>query len=347
MIDLSELVIFTIVSNLLLEILHITISYFIPVRQNINSYIDQSTVDSTMKIIQKSYIYSTSHIQTTHQRKPIGFIIGKYNNGYYLAYIALDYTHKHDTISFDIKLYSTKPFMQNNEICTTDIDSYESIDNENDHKYINVYRKYGIWKGKGYKKTKMKVIQNIATTEQEYVVNEIHRMIELSKMNGYVYGGVFLVIGETGVGKSYLGRLLANRINGSLCDEFDLTKPGNDLYGLLDLVEPTYENPIIVMIDELDKSIIRIDEENIQEHKYMRIPCVDKDSWNRFIDQIHDIDNVVIIMTTNRTVEWYMDKDSSYVRKGRINQIFHMTQNKISLADTSNQHRFEAKEKEL
>ena len=344
MIDLKELVIFTLVSNLLLELFHLTISYLIPIRQNINSYIDQSTVDSTMKIIQKSYIYSTSHIQTTHQRKPIGLIIGRYNNGYYIAYIGLDYTHKHDTISFDIKLYSTQPFTQENEIIVSDTDS---LDTEKESQYINVYRKYGIWKGKGYKKTKMKVIEDSVTSEQEYVINEIHRMIELSKMNGYVYGGVFLVIGETGVGKTYLGRLLSSRLGASLCDEFDLTKPGNDLYGLLDLVEPTYKNPIVIMIDELDKSIVRIDEENVQEHKYMRIPCVDKDSWNRFIDQIHDIDNVIVIMTTNRTVEWFTDKDSSYVRKGRINQIFHMTQNNKSLADTSNQNRFEAKEKEL
>ena len=344
MIDLTDLVIFTIVSNLILEIFHVAISYLIPVRQNINSYIDQSTVDTTMKLIQKSYIYSTSHIQTTHQRKPVGLIIGKYNKGYYLAYITLDYTHKHAAISFDIKLYSTQPFTQENEV-VSDTDSQDSVTSE--ISYIDVYRKYGLWKGKGYKKTKIKVDETTATSEQEYVVNEIHRMIEISKMNSYVYGGVFVVIGETGVGKSYLGRLLANRINGSLCDEFDLTKPGNDLYGLLELVEPTYKNPMIIMIDELDKSIIRIDGELIQEHKYMRIPCVDKDSWNRFMDQIHDIENVIILMTTNRIKEFFDDMDTSYLRQGRINKIFHMSQNKKSLAYTSNQDRFEAKEKEL
>ena len=53
----------------------------------------------------------------------------------------------------------------------------------------------------------------------------------------------------------------------------------------------------------------------------------DKTSWNQFFDRFDRkyYPYIIIIMTTNEIPDYINKMDLSYIRDGRVNQIFHVT----------------------
>jgi Cdc6-like AAA superfamily ATPase len=125
--------------------------------------------------------------------------------------------------------------------------------------------------------------------------------------------------GKPGTGKSLLGLLLTKELNGSLCNTFDPTEPGDTLNGLYNRVAPEKESPLIVVMDEFDVVLHNI-HVGVAPHKNIPIQVKNKTTWNQFLDriQIGMYPNLILVLTSNKTPDYINEMDPSYIRKGRV-----------------------------
>jgi len=137
--------------------------------------------------------------------------------------------------------------------------------------------------------------------------------------------------GPPGSGKSMVGLLLANSLGGKICSNLQPWQPGNTLVTLHNEAAPTKENPLIVMIDEVDIALMNIHCGNILPHKNIPIAIMDKPSWNRFLDEINRgmYPWTILLMTANRGPDFIRSLDPSYIRTGRVNLIEELTEIQI------------------
>ena len=89
-----------------------------------------------------------------------------------------------------------------------------------------------------------------------------------------------LLTGSTGVGKSFIAKLLAQKYNSSFCFEIKLNDPGVDLRELYSTAEvDSYKKPLILLIDEFDILI-----ENIHHQKIMKLEHLNLDRQRILLD---------------------------------------------------------------
>lgn len=351
MLEFSNFIIFTLLSTLLLELFHLVVSVIFPCREYITGDSDQSITDEVMKVIQQNNIYATSKLRTTKCDWPIGLVIGRIRETkiYWFAYITISKSSDHQSknYTFTVKLYSTRSIT----LSQKDTDALELDDKGNPDvksqlpkpklSYLTTYRKYGRWKGNNYRKLNITFRPDLATPGQTQIVDQICDMVANSRSNGFTYGGFFVITGPTGCGKSTIAKLVASRLEGSLCDNFALTQPGYSIYDLLHVVEPDINHPLVLLLDEFDQSISSIHKGETESHKWLNTLITDKASWNTFADQLPDYDNLIVIATTNRIKEWFDQLDSSYLRPGRVNRYFNLSEPEGKpLSERINQLRF-------
>lgn len=136
-----------------------------------------------------------------------------------------------------------------------------------------------------------------------------------------------LLTGSTGVGKSFIAKLLAQKYNSSFCFEIKLNNPGVDLRELYSTAEvDSYKKPLILLIDEFDILIENIHhQKNYTQHKWFRTPIYNKDTYNTFMSEYTLLfPYVIYVFTMNRTKKEINDLDQSYIRPGRIDKIYEM-----------------------
>jgi SpoVK/Ycf46/Vps4 family AAA+-type ATPase len=193
-------------------------------------------------------------------------------------------------------------------------DDEEIIDENN----ITIYDRTGTYYHLDYSKRKLN-IDLVSTPQQLRIIKEITKyyMDETNKSRSCVC----LLYGANGSGKSTIPFLLANKINCSICKTFNPTEPGDDICTLYNTIEPTKDNPLIIMIDEIDIIINDIHYHNIKQHKSIPIKMKDKITWNGFFDDINrgEYKYTIWILTTNKPFEYFDSLDPAYMRKGRIN----------------------------
>ena len=360
--DFSSVIWFTLISELLLEIFHLVISVGFQQRETITGDSDQSVTDGLMKYLSKSHCYSTSYLRTTRCVWPTGLVVGKSSKlNFWFAYIEVSYPNdsRGRNYTFKVRLYSNRKIIIpkgydceeiSGEGTVVNVDGAGASGGAEVRGEIQVnmstttlvtYRKYGSWKGNDYHKMELCLRPDLVSPEQKFIIDGIERMVETSYRNGFSYGGFFMVNGCTGSGKSTLGRFLAHRLNANFCDDFRLTEPGYNLYQLLQTVEATRETPLVLVLEEFDRDLERVHKEQVEAHKWLSTSISDKASWNTFADQLVDNPNLIVLATTNRTKEWFDSMDESYLRTGRMNRIFTLSQVKgISLAEQGQRLRF-------
>lgn len=151
--------------------------------------------------------------------------------------------------------------------------------------------------------------------EQAMAVEQIRSIFDQTE-HATVY-----VHGQPGAGKSMTALLLAREMNASLCKTFNPTEPGDTLADLYARVAPTKKAPLVIVLDEVDVILRRI-ETGVPTVKYIPVAVKDKTSWNSFLDDI-DLGMypwIVIMMTSNKPPEWVeQELDPSYIRPGRVN----------------------------
>ena len=178
--------------------------------------------------------------------------------------------------------------------------------------------------GNVWYRTRTRDAKDLPMGQQDIVVKTI---IEdyMKRMHTVAY-----IHGNPGTGKSMIGILVANEFSSYFCNTLKPWQPGDNLAGLVGEAEPTPQKPLIVVFDEIDQVLLRI-HEGIPSHKNMPTAVTDKSGWNHLLDSIQRgmYPNLILILTSNRGPEFINTLDSSYLRKGRVDNIFEMTQSLI------------------
>jgi hypothetical protein len=82
------------------------------------------------------------------------------------------------------------------------------------------------------------------------------------------------------------------------------------------------EQPVILVIEEVDVLIKKI-HKGIDKNNEIPISIYNKTSWNNFMDDL--IFYKIILIFTSNTSKTEIDKlDTSYLRKGRIDEYYYM-----------------------
>jgi len=130
---------------------------------------------------------------------------------------------------------------------------------------------------------------------------------------------VVFLHGPPGSGKSMIGIMLAERLNGTYCNTLKPWQPGDTLADLYAEAEPTADKPLIVVFDEFDGALMSV-HTGITPHKSVPILVADKAGWNRFLDEIGRgmYPHLVLFLTSNRDPSFIQSLDPSYIRDGRV-----------------------------
>jgi len=133
-----------------------------------------------------------------------------------------------------------------------------------------------------------------------------------------------LIWGSPGMGKSFIGKLLAKDFKSSCCFDIKITEPGTQILTLWETVKPTLETPLIIQIDEFDVIIKTIHNNHINNtknthHQWLKTLVYDKQSFNTFMSEyLPCVPFVIYVFTMNSTPEEINELDSSYIRNNRI-----------------------------
>lgn len=157
----------------------------------------------------------------------------------------------------------------------------------------------------------------IQTPSQTKIVESISKEIS--------FGGCFLVHGSPGTGKTNIANMVQQRLFN--CDNkckpilikgYNPTKPGNFLQEVLSKCTPTKETPVIISFDEFDKWVQLI-EDGIKEPEQYTIEVTSKDSFASYLDAIAIIPYLIVIATSNQSLDWWDYVDRKYItRQGRF-----------------------------
>lgn len=321
--QIKNLLYFGIITKFIYDFLIFILSPIIKTRIELSSEYDENMTDYFLEEIRKTHWFSTSKLKTIRCEYPTGLTIGKWYISCVEAYPSN--SNYRTGPMFRISIYSIGSFKDDKD---KKIDNVDNEDKENitkiesNNEDIIIYRRKSTFIASEYSTTNLKFNNRFCTTEQNKIVEYIISNCNTSFTNNFNFGGVFLITGSPGQGKSVIGRILAQKLNCYLCDDFELTSPGYSLDTLLKTVEPNKDTPLILLIDEYDKSVNRIYKEDVENHKWHTQPMKNKDTHNKFFDRLQDYDNIITLLTSNRSYDWFISIDKSFVRPGRIN--FHI-----------------------
>jgi siroheme synthase (precorrin-2 oxidase/ferrochelatase) len=79
--------------------------------------------------------------------------------------------------------------------------------------------------------------------------------------------------------------------------------------------------------DEVDIALLKIHEGTIPDHKNIPTLIQDKTGWNRFLDNFQRglFPFIILIMTSNKPPQFVNALDPSYLRPGRVDEIFELS----------------------
>ena len=132
--------------------------------------------------------------------------------------------------------------------------------------------------------------------------------------------------GVCGAGKSTIGLLLAKQLNGSFCHTFNPTMPGDLLHNLVRSsdIHDNDEKPIVVVIEEVNTLIRQIHANEVVLHKNVQTSVYNKSTYNTFMDDMILYKNVILILTSNESLEDISALDPCYLRRGRVDGWYSM-----------------------
>lgn len=197
------------------------------------------------------------------------------------------------------------------------LSSSSTLSAEKKEEMITIYERMGSYKEPFFRQRKIHSERLVPRKEQMHLMEEI---IEYFKEH---HRAVIYLYGPTGTGKSIMGLLLAKALNGMYCSTLKPWQPGDSIGELYTEMEPTAENPLILVFDEVDVALHRI-HMTISSNQDVPIMVADKNDWNRMMDEIHWglYPHMILLMTSNSVPQSIHDLDPSYLRKGRVDLCF-------------------------
>jgi DNA replication protein DnaC len=302
MLSIKSMLVGYIFYNISPEYLFYLIYYFFKIKKYIITG-DKELTNSIMKKITNHIFYTElSHINGRNQ--PSGWFIGKK----YCGYIEIK---DNTTITLYTKEEIYNTLMEQEEIQTIKI---EQIIQKPKNK-INVFIRKGTFKNIYYNSIRLDLSHIQPIGDQQNVIDSIKTYFNKNERASIFIHGV------TGAGKSTIGYLLAKELNATYCHTFNPTEPGDYLSNLMVDIR-LHDDPVVIVIEEIDVLIKRIDQ-GIKKNEEIPIEIHNKTTWNNFMDDL--IFYKIIIIFTSNTSKEDLDKiDSSYLRKGRIDDYYYM-----------------------
>ncbi len=284
---------------------------------NIGYYIiknDDNKVVEIIKILEKT-TSSTITLYEFGKVKPTGIFIGwKYIGMYYE--LASEREARRELHIFTYESIFKELIKEKYPSTNKNENSDHIINIKSKNCIITIYERTGAFYSLYYEKRKYDMSKYLPTPSQDNIIVKIKEFFKQKK------SASIFISGLPGSGKSMIGFLLANELNAKLVRTFNPTEPGDNMIRLIRDIEPNDEIPLIIMLDEVDTMIRKITEHAIIPHKNIPIMIHDKITFNRFMDDMMFYDNVILIMTSNESKENIDAIDSSFLRKGRINEAF-------------------------
>lgn len=151
--------------------------------------------------------------------------------------------------------------------------------------------------------------------------------------------GVYLLYGTSGTGKTRTGLYLVNLLD-KICQVHSYINEENDFF--IDNFHMAHDHSnvkdvgyYILVVDEVDEMLERIfkNTKSISGEKDEDNSSIKnlKQRWNNFMDYIHYVNNVVIILTTNKTKNSFDEMDDSLFREHRITCVYEFTNENVSM----------------
>lgn len=138
--------------------------------------------------------------------------------------------------------------------------------------------------------------------------------------------GCFVIHGPTGTGKSTTMRLLAHRLNATLCPYYDPTQPGQYLINIRQCVE--MDQPVVVGLEDVDDVLAKLGMIDTTRHI---VEVEDKHSWENLLTMAANLPNVIMVMTTTRSMEDVHRLYESFMQ-WMITQVFDLSPSAVDAA---------------
>lgn len=194
------------------------------------------------------------------------------------------------------------------------------------------YAKRGSYKELDYTCISSDIIKSEPRDFQKKIIQDLLRVYDRKR------SCAILISGPPGCGKStvcdQLIRAFAQdrKISCNFTDEFRPTEASDLFQSLYQSVCPEEDNPLIVLVDEVD-GILRAISSGcspssgvVAPHPKFLIQVKNKNEWNTFMDKIDKgrWKHLIFVMTTNLTLAQIDALDSSYTRPGRCDLRFEL-----------------------
>lgn len=125
--------------------------------------------------------------------------------------------------------------------------------------------------------------------QQQNAANKIETMLERSVYNGFARNLRILITGPKGTGKSEMAYILADRMDACICMDFKPTDPGDNIQNLINHTNPSKDKLLIILINEWDEVVEKINDNIIQRNRHIPSSIFDKSSYNNFMDTLGNI----------------------------------------------------------
>jgi len=191
--------------------------------------------------------------------------------------------------------------------------------NTTERSWIQVYIRKGSYKNLYYCPFKMDLSHITPIGDQGPILDQIVELYHTHQR------ATIFIHGQSGTGKSSIGYLLAKQLKGFYCHTFNPSEPGDQLSNLIVDMQRDDE-PIVIILEEIDTLLFAIHENEIVKHPEIPIAVYNKSTWSSFLDDMIFYKHIIVIMTSNTSKDVIDKMDDSYLRKGRIHASYTMTQ---------------------
>lgn len=275
-----------------------------------------------MEISKTYYISTNGKTRYNNMIIPIGFIVGR---GGYIAYIEHEVKQNNSwTGIFDIFItihiygwWSTKILYKSNVIPIQTKGKYNMIMGCNRNERI----------------------LTLDIPDNHFHKNSIHcaKLISQSLPLTFNNTGVYLLYGKSGTGKTKTGLYLVNFLNKNTEIHNYINTFDTDSF-MEDFHISHYQSKVkdigyyILIVDEVDEMLHRLYKQNKKDNQKDEDKNTTqniKQKWNNFMDYIHYMKNVIIILTTNKSKAFFDEMDESLFREYRITGIYEFSEKDV------------------
>ena len=151
------------------------------------------------------------------------------------------------------------------------------------------------------------------------IVENIKKLYQEKRTNSVV----IYIYGPPGSGKTSIGLIIAKEFKSHYYDGWKPLSEGNHFSGIYSHVNPDKEQPLIIVVNEIDTYIKKLDKQD--PVKDVERQFDGKTDWNNFFDSVGMglYPNVIIIATGNSPASEF---DRSLMRKGRFDIVVELEQ---------------------